>query len=98
MKGPAYLRVAPCSQLSRPRAAPPMAVALRPVLTPAARGAFRNSGRDGETPFSRTEKLCAAREKLCSVFGQDNTSLPEAFVPAGTMDWVRPRVCSAVLG
>ena len=34
---------------------------LRPVLTATARGAFRNLGRDGETPFSRTKKLSAAR-------------------------------------
>jgi hypothetical protein len=33
----------------------------RPVLTAPARGAFQNLGRDGETPFSQTEKLSAAR-------------------------------------
>ena len=32
---------------------------LRPALTAAARAALRGSGRDGETPFSRTEKLSA---------------------------------------
>ena len=30
---------------------------LRPVLTAAARAAFRSSGRDGETALGRTEKL-----------------------------------------
>jgi hypothetical protein len=34
---------------------------LRPVLTATARGALPNLGRDGETPFNRTEKLFARR-------------------------------------
>ena len=51
---------------------------LRPVLTAAARGAFGSSGRDGETPFSRTKKLFAAREKHPEFLGRINTSLPEA--------------------
>ena len=39
---------------------------LRLVLTAAARVAVGSSGRDGETPFSRTKKLFVAREKLQS--------------------------------
>ena len=60
MSGPACSTMAPCSQPSTPlRAA--YGGGLRPVLTATARGALRNSGRDGETPFSQTEKLSAAR-------------------------------------
>jgi len=39
---------------------------LRLVLTAPARVALGSSGRDGETPFSRTEKLFVVREKLQS--------------------------------
>ena len=56
MSGPAYPTIAPCSQPSTPlRAA--FGGGLRPALTAAVRGALRNSGRGGETPFSRTKKL-----------------------------------------
>jgi hypothetical protein len=58
MNGPAYSTMALCSRPSTPlRAA---GGGLRPVLTATARGAFQTSGRDGETPFSRTKKLLAA--------------------------------------
>jgi len=59
MSGPASPSMAPCSRRSTPlRAA--FGGGLRPALTAPARGAFENSGRDGETPFSRTKKLSAA--------------------------------------
>ena len=61
MSGPASATMAPCSRPSTPRSAPPAAVALRPALTAAARGAFKRLGRGGETPFSLTKKLSAAR-------------------------------------
>ena len=61
MNGPASPTMAKCSRPSTPRSAPPLAVALRPVLTATARGALANLGRDGETAFSQTEKLSAAR-------------------------------------
>jgi hypothetical protein len=55
MSGPACPTIAPCSQPSTPlRAA--VGGGLRPALTAAPRGASRGSGRDGETPFSRTKK------------------------------------------
>ena len=55
MSGPASSTIAPCSRPSTPlRAA--YGGGLGPALTPAARGALRGSGRDGETPFSRTKK------------------------------------------
>ncbi len=55
MSGPASPMIAPCSQPSTPlRAA--NGGGLRPALTAAPRGASRGSGRDGETPFSRTKK------------------------------------------
>jgi len=58
MSGPALSTVAPCSRPSTPlRAA--SGGSLRLVLTAAAPGAFGKVGRDGETPFSRTEKLFA---------------------------------------
>ena len=60
MSGPASSTMAPCSRPSTPlRAA--CGGGLRPVLTATARGAFRSLGRGGETPFSRTKKLFAAR-------------------------------------
>ena len=72
MNGPATPTIAPGSWPSTPRSAPPSAVALRPALTAAARGAFEASGRDGETPFSRTEKLFpgsyAAKGEALSAF------------------------------
>jgi hypothetical protein len=40
---------------------------LRPVLTAPARGALQSSGRDGETPFSRTKKHSAV---FCSAKGE----------------------------
>jgi len=43
------------------RSAPPAAVALRPALTDAARGAFPSLGRGGETPLSLTKKRSAVR-------------------------------------
>ena len=56
MSSPALRTMAPCSRPSTPlRAA--CGGGLRPALTAAPRGALRGSGRDGETPFSRTEKL-----------------------------------------
>jgi len=55
MSGPACPTMAPCSRLSTPlRAA--LGGGLRPALTAAPRGALRRSGRDGETPLSRTKK------------------------------------------
>jgi len=60
MSGPASSTMAPCSRPSTPlRAA--YGGGLRPVLTATARGAFGKVGRGGETPFSRTKKLFAAR-------------------------------------
>jgi len=56
MSGPVPQILAACSGPSRPRSAPPAAVALRPALTALARAASLELGRDGETPFSRTEK------------------------------------------
>ena len=61
MSGPASSTMAPGSRPSTPRSAPPAAVALRPALTGAARGAFSSLGRGGETPFSLTKKRSAAR-------------------------------------
>jgi hypothetical protein len=59
MSGPALSTMAPCSRRSTPlRAA--SGGSLRLVLTAAVLGAFGKIGRDGETPFSRTEKLFAA--------------------------------------
>ena len=56
MSGPAYPTIAPCSRPSTPlRAA--FGGGLRPALTAPARGALRKSGRDEETPLSRTKKL-----------------------------------------
>jgi len=55
MSGPVYLSVAPCSRPSTSLRAADRG-GLRPMLTAAARGAFLEAGRDGETPFSRTEK------------------------------------------
>ncbi len=53
--------LAPCSRPSTPlRAA--CRGGLRPVLTAPARGALPETGRDGETPSSRTEKL---RNRAC---------------------------------
>ena len=53
-------RETPCSRPSAPlRAA--CRGGLRPVLTATARGALPKLGRDGETPFNRTEKLSAVR-------------------------------------
>jgi len=58
MSGPASSTMAPCSRPSTPlRAA--CGGSLRLVLTAPARAAFQNSGRDGETPFSRTKKRSA---------------------------------------
>ncbi len=55
MSGPASSTMAPCSQPSTPlREA--FGGGLRPALTAAVRGALRNPGRGGETPFSRTKK------------------------------------------
>ncbi len=55
MSGPAYSTIAPCSRPSTPlRAA--FGGGLRPALTAPARGALRKSGRDEETPLSRTKK------------------------------------------
>ena len=55
MTGPACSTIAPCSRPSTPlRAA--CGGGLRPALTATVRGALRSSGRDGETPFSRTKK------------------------------------------
>ena len=60
MNGPAPQRLALCSQPSTPlRAA--YGGSLRLVLTAAARSAFMEAGRDGETPFNQTEKLFAVR-------------------------------------
>ncbi len=71
MSGPALLTIAPCSRPSTPlRAA--CGGGLRPALTAAPRGALRGSGRDGETPSSRTEKLfpasCAAKGEALGGF------------------------------
>ena len=56
MSGPTLSILTLCSQPSTPlRAA--CGGSLRLVLTAAARGAFLETGRDGETPFNRTEKL-----------------------------------------
>ncbi len=55
MTGPACPIVALCSRPSTPlRAA--KGGGLRPALTAPARGAWRKSCRDGETPPSRTKK------------------------------------------
>ena len=55
MSSPACLMIPPCSRPSTPlRAA--FGGGLRPALTAAPRGALQKSGRDGETPFSRTKK------------------------------------------
>ncbi len=55
MSGPAYPMIAPCSRPSTPlRAA--FGGDLRSALSAAPRGALRGSGRDAETPFSRTKK------------------------------------------
>ena len=71
MSGPAFSTMAPCSRPSTPlRAA--CGGGLRPALTAAPPGALRGSGRDGETPFSRTEKLFpgsyAAKGEALSAF------------------------------
>jgi len=59
MSGPAPQSLALCSQPSTPlRAA--CGGSLRLVLTAAARTAFLEAGRDGETPFNRTKKLPSA--------------------------------------
>ncbi len=57
------------------------------------RDAFQSSGRGGETPFSLTKKLSAARcgTKALDGFRADTPS--RSGVPAGTMDWVRPHIC-----
>jgi hypothetical protein len=56
MSGPILSILALCSQPSTPlRAA--CGGSLRLVLTAAARSAFLDAGRDGETPFNRTKKL-----------------------------------------
>jgi hypothetical protein len=55
MSGPAFPSIAPCSRPSTPlRAA--IAGALRPVLTPAARDAHANLGRDGKTTLQPNRK------------------------------------------
>ncbi len=55
MSGRASSTRAPCSRPSMPlRAA--SGGGRRPALTAPARGAFQKSGRDEETPFSRTKK------------------------------------------
>ncbi len=60
MSCPASPTMAPCSRPSTPlRAA--YRGGLRPVLTATARAALLELGRDGETAFSRTEKLSPAR-------------------------------------
>ena len=59
-----------------PRPSTPLRAAcgggLRPALTAAPPGALQGSGRDGETPFSRTEKLFpggyAAKGEALSAF------------------------------
>ena len=56
MSSPFPQILAPCSGPSRPRSAPPAAVAFRPALTALARAASLKLGRDGETALSRTEK------------------------------------------
>jgi hypothetical protein len=53
MSGAARSTRALCSRPSTPLRAPDRG-GLRPALTAAVRGALRRSGRDGETPFSRT--------------------------------------------
>ena len=55
MSVPACLTIAPCSRPSTPLRAADRG-GLRPALTAAVRGPSRKSGRDGETPFSRTKK------------------------------------------
>jgi hypothetical protein len=67
MSDPALSTMAPCSRPSTPRSAPPAAVALRPALTDAARGAFPSLGRGGETPLSLTKKRSAVR---CGATGE----------------------------
>jgi hypothetical protein len=55
MNRPACSTITPCSRPSTPpRAA--KGGGLWPALTAAVRGALGKSGRDGETPFSRTKK------------------------------------------
>ena len=55
MSGPVRSSMALCSQPSTPlRAA--CGGSLRLALTAAARSAFLEAGRDGETPFNRTKK------------------------------------------
>ena len=61
MSGPILSILALCSQPSTPRSAPPAAVALRPALTAAARGALPSLGRGGETSLSLTKKRSAVR-------------------------------------
>jgi hypothetical protein len=55
MSGPASLSIAPGSRPSTPLRAADRG-GLRPALTAAPPGASWKSGRDGETPPSRTEK------------------------------------------
>ena len=72
---PTWPRVAPCSRPSTPlRAA--YGGGLRPVLTAAARGDCRCSGRGGETALSRTEKH---RPRLGIVAAQSPTSQRQHF-------------------
>ena len=47
---------------------------------------------------SAEQRNCSRKEEHATVFGQDRHLPSRSGVPAGTMDWVRPQVCSEVLG